>query len=367
MVEILWKALLLMIPILGLSIGGDFFGLNYWYFEKLSEGERRIVVEELRKLEIDTLRIGGLWYDAKGVKRWVLRDFFSLCEELGATPIVQIPLNSHEVDEMLSFVDEVREIYSGRIIWSLGNEPDIYEVLDFPWLERESLDEVLRKYEEFLRRFDRGGDVLIFPDITRDWRNERVVREFLEMSPDVFSVHRYPFGRVERLSDILRDVERFTEEMSWLKSVVDVPVAITETNLSWDWNFHGEYSPEGEYAGIWLVSIYLRSIILDLWNVSFWSAVNDSSLSLLLVENGKVVRRPSFEFLRVFKGVPRRLERFYTSEDLDWVKLGGTVVAVNRSWKVKRFEVDGVVYEVPPMGVVRYDGEEKTFERRVER
>ena len=358
--------IILLVPTMILSIGGNFFGINYWYFDRLSPEEFKAVENALREIEVDTIRIGGLWYDANGIREWILKDFFKLCDDLGATPIVQIPLNRHSAEDMLSFVEKVRSMYKKRIIWSIGNEPDIYEKLDFSWLKKESLDEVMEKYEDFLPRFPKGSDILIFPDITSLWRDPRTVEKFLKLKPDVFSVHRYPFGHVRNSREILKDPVRFYEEMKTLKDLVKIPIALTETNLSWDWKFRGKLSAEGELAGLWMVSTYLRSIVLDLWNVSIWSTVNDSALSLLLVKGKKIEKRPSFEFMRVFKNVPRILEAYDLSEDIDWVKLGNTLIIVNRSESTEEILINGKEYEIPPLSVVRYDNDRKIFERSVD-
>ncbi len=357
---------MLLIPVVIFSIGGNFFGVNYWYFDRLSPEDFEAVENSLKDLEIDTIRIGGLWYDANGIRTWILEDFFRLCEDLGATPIVQIPLNGHSTGEMLSFVKEVRKIYKKRIIWSIGNEPDIYTKLKNSWIDKESLAEVLRKYESFLKEFKKKGDVLIFPDITSIWRDRRSVEKFLRFKPDVFSIHRYPFGHVRSVSEILEDPLKFYEEIEDLKSFVKIPIALTETNLSWDWKFHGDLSPEGEWAGLWMVSIYLRSIVLNLWNVSIWSTVNDSSLSLILVKNGKVVKRPTFEFMKVFKDIPRDLRSYSLSRYVDWVEMGDSIIIVNRNENAEKISVNGTEFEVPPLSVVRYDDGKKVFERSVE-
>jgi len=360
--------LILLVPIVSLPLSGNFFGINYWYFEKLSTGERKLVAEKLKELRVDTVRIGGLWYDAKGMKTWVLEDFFSLCEDLHATPIVQIPLNGHTVDEMLNFVEKVRTMYRGRIIWSVGNEPDIYQDVGFSWIKRESREEVLGKMKEFLRKFDKGDDILILPDLSHRWRPWMMgswTKHFLDLPFDVFSVHRYPFRYVFGYGQIVEDVTNFTAEMLKLKRFLKKPVALTEINLSWDWNFHGEFSPEGEYAALWLVSIYVRSMVLDIWNVSVWSTVNDSSLSLLIVKDGKVEERPSFKALRVFKGISGDLKDHHFSKYLDWILIGNSLIVVNRYEKEVSVKTEGGILKVPPMSVTRYDNGVKVFEWRV--
>ncbi len=354
-----------LIPTVVFSISGNFFGINYWYFDRLSPDDFKAVENALKDIEVDTVRIGGLWYDANGIRTWALEDFFKLCDDLGATPIVQIPLNGHSPEDMVSFVKKVRRIYKKKIIWSVGNEPDIYKILNLSWLKKESLDEVIKKYEKFLAEFQKDGDTLIFPDITSLWRDPKTVKRFLKFKPDVFSIHRYPFGHVKNESEILVDPVNFYEEMRNLKRRVKIPIALTETNLSWDWNFRGRLSAEGELAGIWLVSIYLRAIVLDLWNVSVWSTVNDSALSLLLVKNGTVTKRPTFEFMKVFKNVPRNLTSYKLSRYIDWIKLGKTLIIVNRSKKSKKIFVDRKEYRLNALSVARYDGEKRVFERSV--
>ena len=355
----------ILVTTVAFSIGGDFFGINYWYFDKLSPEEFEVVEGALKEIEVDTIRIGGLWYDAKGIRTWILEDFFKLCQDLDATPIVQIPLNGHSLEDMLSFTKKVRNIYKGRIIWSIGNEPDIYEKLNLRWLKKESLDESKRKYEEFLKNFQKGDDILILPDITSLWRDSKTVRDFLKFDPDVFSIHRYPFGQVKSESEILNDPVNFYKEIEELKKIMNVPIAITETNLSWDWNFHGRLSAEGELAGLWMVSIYTRSIVLNLWNVSMWSTVNDSALSLLMVKGGKVTKKPSFEFMRVFKDIPRRLSSYRLTEYVDWIKLDNTLIIVSRSKRPEKINVDGIEYNVPPLSVLRYDNGKMVFKRSV--
>ncbi len=359
--------MILLISILGFSIGGNFFGINYWYFEKLSQEEKKMVEDKLKALEIDTIRIGGLWYDANGINSWVLEDFFRLCDDLDATPIVQIPLNSHSVDEMLSFVSKVRKMYNGRVIWSIGNEPDIYQRVSFSWVKKESLKEVMRKYREFLKRFDRKGDMVMLPDITVVWRNARLLTPFLNLNPDVFSIHRYPFNNVRNVKEIFRDLDKFYREILNLRKLLNLPIALTETNLSWNWNFHGYLSPEGPYAALWMISVYLRAIALNIWNVSTWSTINDSSLSMLMFKNGEIVERPVYEFLQVFKGIPRNLKEYGLSKDVDWVILGRSLIAVNRSDEIKLLDIHNHFYRLMPLSVERFDENKKVFERRIEK
>ncbi len=344
-----------------LALSPYFYGINYWYFEKLSKEEFDLVKEALEDIPVDVIRIGGMWYDAKGIKTWVLRDFFDLCETLNATPIVQIPLNGFSVKDSLDFVKKIRSIYDGRIIWSIGNEMDIYEDVNFDWIEKMGMKESFEKYGKILDGLERiEKDPIVWgPDLSWKWRPWMVgdwTTPFLkrfEDRIDAFSIHRYPFRYVLRYSDVVRDVRAFYQEMKRL-SRIGKPIALTETNLSWDWKFCGKMSSEGDIAGLWLSSIILRSIVLDLYNVSVWSAVNDSCLSILVVKDGKLKERGTYRALKIFKNVRGDVKDHMLSEYLDYAEVGRRIVAVNRSEKRLNFKLKGKIYSIDPMSACTY-------------
>ena len=172
---------------------------------------------------------------------------------------------------------------------------------------------------------------------------------------EVFVVHRYPFRYVFKSSEIVRDVQEYYAEMKRLKSKLDMEIGLTETNLSWDWNYCGPLSPEGEWAGMWYASILIRSMVLDLWNVSIWSTVNDSCLSMISIEGKEVMTRPTYEVLRLFKGVPRDLKDWYLSKYVDYVILGNTLLVINRSDKVVPVKVESDIIEVGRFSFSRYE------------
>ncbi len=348
--------------ILAFNLSPTFFGINYWYFEKLSQSEHDKVLNLLKEIPVDVIRIGGMWYDAHGIKSWVLKDFFELCESLNATPVVQIPFNAKNTEDERAFIEKVRSMYDGRVIWSIGNEMDIYEDMNVNWLAKEDFRTFMSKYGKFVRTLEEleGDPFLIGPDFSWKWRPWMMgdwTTPFMKKYRDhldVFVVHRYPFRYVFKTSEIVRDVIDFYTEMKRLKSKIGMKVGLTETNLSWDWNYCGPLSPEGDWAGIWYASILLRSMVLDLWSVSIWSTVNDSCLSLINIHGNELVLRPTYEVLKIFKGIPRSVDKWYLSRYVDYVILNDTVIAVNRSERKAEIKIGRDIITLDGLSVSKF-------------
>ena len=165
---------------------------------------------------------------------------------------------------------------------------------------------------------------------------------------DVLALHRYPFDEPKSVKQIMDDVEFFTDEIKRLREIFPHhPISITETNLTWNWNYRGEFDGQSYWAGLWFIAIYGRAVYLKLHSVLFWSAVNDKTLSLITVKGSRITLHPTYHALKFWSDVKGELKECRLSKEWDYyvfeTRRLRTVVVVNKSSKDLTVKVSGVL------------------------
>jgi hypothetical protein len=167
---------------------------------------------------------------------------------------------------------------------------------------------------------------------------------------DIVGLHRYPFDGRQTIAQSMSDppmvsalIDRLREEIRKVTGK-DIPLILSENNLTWDWTASGDGSGASLYAGVWWADVFGRYMDRNLLMAHHWSTVSDSTLSLF--ESGTRKRRPTFYALDLFSHFfVWRLPSQAGTPDLGMVASRNdgdeciSIVAVNRADSDRTFTV----------------------------
>ncbi|RLE29222.1 hypothetical protein DRJ54_05045 [Candidatus Acetothermia bacterium] len=295
-------------------------GVSYW-----RERWPDWVVEGIEGLCAKTVRWGGNDLDRRFRDLEDVVRFASIASRCGLVPIVQVNMARGSPEQAAEWVREVVVEHGFEIpFWSIGNEPDLWP---YQGWRKVSPEEYVREWRDFARHIKEAVPTvrLVGPDISLapfrslddpDHQAARWLRAFLAEDGDlvnVVSVHWYPFrGNETDIALLLGEPRLFTERMTRLRELVreltgrEIPVAVTETNLTWNWKAHGPAAGDSIFAGLRLAEIYGRAAQVGLLTVNTWSTWGDNTLSLFGWFES-TPPRPTYYALLAYKGFAGRL------------------------------------------------------------
>lgn len=293
-----------------LHISPALFGINYWRppFGKLARND-------LGALNLTVMRWGGETLELKPFAWSDLDRFILDARAMNVEPLIQVPYAHQDPQfaaQIVHYVN-VEKKYDVRF-WSIGNEEDT----NYRGGARDKWLTTWRSYRDAMKAVD--ARILIFGpeyanayDITdpaRDW-----LTPFLQMNGDavdVVSLHRYGFGGKQSnptvlIGDALGTARRMRALREHIQRVTgrDIPLAITEMNLSHVWDQSGEGSSASFSAGLWLAETLGQMAEVGVTMVNIWSARNDGTISIL--DNKNDGRRPTYYALELYANYGNRV------------------------------------------------------------
>ncbi len=276
------------------------FGQNYWcwsnYGNQVAGTEAAVA-----QLGLRLLRAGGHNNDSNTSNGFDPFDeaqvdrFVAYARRVGAEPVLQVPLltnarggraTAQDAAEMVHYCNVTRGY--GVRYWEIGNEPDLYaDQGDIPGYDVGRFCNDFNAYVDAMKRVDRDIQILgpelswrYYPQTgSNDWLSPFLAR--CRGRYDVVAVHRYPFdANGATVANALADVSRFEGVVQAIRGrmaalgVGDVPLAITEANVSWDGapeHSTQSASPQTFYAGLWLADSLAAALRQRLWAICYWS------------------------------------------------------------------------------------------------
>lgn len=260
------------------------FGLNYWKSPLPPSVERKA-----ETLNLKIMRWGGENLEHEPFAWSDIDDFILFCRELDVEPLIQVPYDNKTPDRAAQFVRyvNIEKKYDVRY-WAIGNEPDANR--------RFSSDEFnagWRAFRDAMVAVDPriimvGPDLAHFDidDSTSDW-----LRSFLRANGDVLgmvSLHHYSFnGRQTNPTVLIGDAYGRGKAAKQLRDLIlnvtgrNIPLAITETNLSAAYDSVGEGSSASFSAGMWLAEALGEYAEAGVSMVDVWSTFRDGSISII--------------------------------------------------------------------------------------
>ena len=323
------------------AISSLVWGANYWEYGG-SPAWSRWALEHGRSLRLTLLRWGGIARDESPITHSTLDEFMRVCRSVGAEPMIQVPLHASSPDaaaETVRYANLERD-YHVRF-WEIGNEPDIYDVWeDWGPLSCQDFTAAWRSFAEAMKQVD-PSIILVGPDLS--WKYQIYQPEhdwltpFVQANGDllgVASVHFYPSTSTD--SDI--SVPQLLESAGELESLIApleahlahvagrrIPVAVTEANLTWDWNAEGDNSVTSYWAALWWADVVGRMIDSHMYMGAIWSA-HGGDMSMIYPWTQSL--RPTYYAFRMYANYGDR--RLPARTSLDRVRSYAATVSSTR-------------------------------------
>lgn len=216
---------------------------------------------------------GGRVGDLSDIQRSQLDLLVIQARAFGIEPIVSVRLEGGTPQAAADLVRYANiEKGYGIKIWSIGNEPDLFDDYTPDQHTRE-----WRAIADAMRAVD-PSILLAGPDTSQftgaDTGNERAhefLRHFLETNGDqvdIVTVHRYPFGEPVATIDTLRaDAPTWSALINnlkqWTRDLTgrDLPVGVMEANSHWSPQISGEATPDSHMNAVWWADALGRLIV----------------------------------------------------------------------------------------------------------
>jgi hypothetical protein len=303
----------------GTPISSTAFGQNYWdWVDWNNDGVTGLTHTQplMQAQHLNVVRAGGINNDQNSPRLFdttQIDAFVRYCRDIGAEPILQVPLVANNLDGGVPTADTAAAMVTyanvtngyGIKYWEIGNEPDLYP----PGFAVQSAAQYctqFRAYAAAMRAANAaapdGGVAMHFlgPELAvkytggpDDW-----LTPFLDACKndvDIVSVHRYPFAGAAITPDgVLDDVTAFRRLMATVTSIVQAharpgtPLAVTESNLSYDyaWSAYTDASaiaaPGTFDAALWTADVMGAALETNLWSLDFWNIGERSGPSSVL-------------------------------------------------------------------------------------
>ncbi len=294
-------------------------GVNYW--AGLWHPNERTI---LANLPLGIVRSGGDASDTVEPPGPLIKQFAVDARGIhNAEPLFQVPFLFGE-----SPADEARQVQDANITnklgikyWEIGNEPELFQAVMH---QDVSLDEYLsgwRTDAQAMLAVD-PTITLVGPDVSLNVtpidKNSRAWQwfdAFIKANGDmigVVTIHVYPFSDSDQSIDtIFNNVDLFAQNLAILRSYLhdtlkrDLPLMITETNLSAHDSTSQNISDSGLYAGVWLADSLGAAAQQGVAAVVVWDPERNGAFSLV-GDDG--TPRPTYYALQSYAGLGRTVD-----------------------------------------------------------
>ena len=241
-----------------------FFGTNYWYYQKTTAPPFYTdrfddKISDLRTAKIKLVRIGGNYFNKTLVNVadfWLYDRAIDSVLNLGATPILQVPINLSDIDRT-AWVDHFNT--KGIQYWAIGNEPDPASGWE-SWHNPGTTRQDSNNYDEFVEKFKdiatviknaSSGDIVVGPDFRLFW-SDPFVNDPLDSGSyyadfiadvgtatangvpmlDIFTFHYYGFTTDGVMATRFATVKGYIDAANTIRTGSDLSLAMGEVNAS---------------------------------------------------------------------------------------------------------------------------------------
>jgi len=271
-----------------------------------------------------TLRFpGGAWTDTVDMQPFQIDQLIAFSKQAGAMPTISVRLLGGKPETAAELVryTNLKKKY-GVTYWSIGNEPNIYTLLN--QADYEYLPENLNKDWRAIALAMKAADPtikLMGPELSqwndsyettpKDPAKKDWMTEFLKANGDlldVVTVHRYPMhspthGPVT-VQQLRENTRKWVSEVEYLRSLIreivghDLPIAITELNSDPSNAQLQEASPDSFYNSIWYADTLGQLMNADVFMVNQW-VLSQRTTGLGLLKGDEI--RPTFYVFPLYK------------------------------------------------------------------
>jgi hypothetical protein len=297
------------VPPVDNQINPYIFGVNYNDWE--TSGYLLPVVDKVREAGFTLIRWGGIGKDLIEVDEEAIDEFITFAKDIQAEPMIEVRLIRGTVEEAAEIVRycNIEKGYNVKY-WLIGNEPDAYNEKNWGPYNAKDYASDYRKYYNAMKSVDPtikiGGPELM----SKYWlsASDNWVTPFLKDCSDIvdfLSIHIYLFDGKQPVYQSLMGqkkvrylVESINDE---IKKVAkrQIPLIITEYNLTWDWVAEGEGACNSIAAGLWLADFLGTLAQKDVYMATFWDIMERGTIGFLEHETYKPY--PTYYTFMIYK------------------------------------------------------------------
>jgi hypothetical protein len=303
------------------TVRDTIYGVNYWSWMRYGRPQPDLENTEaqIAALRINILRMGGWNGDKQFPEDLTTEDvdrFVSYCRSVGAQPVFQVSILGGDLDEAAGWVDYCNRQKGYEIqYWSIGNEPEFYSRRKPPDIEGYTVWDYIEDFKRYAKAMkDVDPTIKILgPEVTPVYEGSEWLDIFLQECGemvDIVTIHRYELPANKCTINNALSGRNVLKAIREARAVIDrvcglgKPLALTETNISWDGNpehiNEKKYpaSPGTFFAGLWTADTLGIALEEDLWTISFWCLKEYWRLGLLDFKTNKP--RPAYYAVHMF-------------------------------------------------------------------
>jgi hypothetical protein len=301
------------VPPIDKKVNPYIFGINYNDWE--TDGYLLPVADKVEKAGFTLIRWGGIGKDLIEVDEAKIDEFVNYARQIGAEPMIEVRLIRGDAEEARRAVEYCNKEKGYNIkYWLIGNEPDAYN--DKGWGPYSAKDYArdYRKYYNAMKSVDSsikiGGPELM----SKYWlsADDNWVKPFLEECGDIvdlLSIHIYLFDGKQPIYQSLMGQKKVRYLINSIRKEIndvskrEIPLIITEYNLTWDWVAQGQGACNSIAAGLWLADFLGTLAEEDIYMATFWDIMERGTIGFLEHETYKPYPTYyTFMLYKVFRG-----------------------------------------------------------------
>ncbi|HET8829921.1 MAG TPA: hypothetical protein VFM79_11300 [Pelobium sp.] len=338
------------------SISPYLIGQNAWERNEVFK-----VLEEVKDVKYQTIRIGGNGYENSGFMNKDVIKLIDYVRSVGAEPIVQMPRQLKDDDKAYKAIAYLNGELDKKIkFWSIGNEPDHHNQLASP----EEVYDYFTKIAAQIKRYDSKAKIMGFDLASyKDSYMSRLLGGDLDVTKKVPDQNYYYLDMIAFHNYKFKDIIGFEKNVKILKQQLNpinsmrakdqqIGWAITEFNSHWivDEKLGEDFMPYNFHNGQIFAEMYDLGMREGAFTICPWSILEGGAdregtdLGMFDLVDGKYFPRSNYYHTQMLAHNFRENYLSNTNNEKDIVvipmgnKDGFSVMVLNKS-KSKDFDI----------------------------
>ncbi|MFA5316341.1 MAG: CIA30 family protein [Dehalococcoidales bacterium] len=273
------------------------FGVNFNDWE--TEGYLLPVKDKVKAAGFTIMRWGGIGKDLIEVDEAKIDEFISYAKAVKTEPVVQVRLIKGSIEEAVKAVKycNIAKRYKVKY-WIIGNEPDWYNQKEWGPYGAEDYCRDYRAYYNAMKAIDPSIKIM-GPELTAKYylaAPDNWIEPFLRECGDiidVISIHLYPYSGKQPPQQTLMGLGNYRRVIDSIRQKTkeiagrEIPIAVTEYNLTWDWLAEGDGANNSFYAGLYLADFLGTMAEKQVFIANFWDIMERGTIGFLEHETFK--------------------------------------------------------------------------------
>lgn len=273
------------------------FGVNFNDWE--TEGYLLPVKGKVKDAGFTIMRWGGIGKDLIEVDEAKIDEFISYAKAVRTEPVVQVRLVRGSIEEAVKAVKycNIAKRYKVKY-WIIGNEPDWYDQKEWGPYSVQDYCRDYRAYYNAMKAVDPSIKIM-GPELTAKYylaAQDNWIEPFLRECGDIIdiiSIHLYPYSGKQPPQQTLMGLGNYRRVIDSIRQKTqeiagrEIPIAVTEYNLTWDWLAEGDGANNSFYAGLYLADFLGAMAEKQVFIANFWDIMEKGTIGFLEHETFK--------------------------------------------------------------------------------